>query len=317
MRAPLKLGRHMSPVGDPRFISRVLESFDAEPRDAKTLHVGDSGLSKELFQRRVLSSPEPLLVKHALSPARLASWSPENLRAFLGRQLGTLWITRGVADQGASRFEEISARDYADYLFDDQARAKADAADADPMYVSISKEFMRMLPDMARELGLDALIPRLYSRYPYAFLGPDQTISGLHFDSYHSLFTQVWGDKIFLLFPPADTPNLYPSKKYDWASTLSRVDLRQVESNRRAFPLLRRCTPYSARVATADLLWIPSGWFHFVYAMVPSFSVTFFLASPWRWLSYGIWEDWFKVALHHLGVLGRRHGCTCHEGSLS
>lgn len=293
-------------------MTEILRNFDAPPRDAKIIHADERGASKRIFQDQVLASREPLLVKNGLSSEPLKKWNPENLRAYLMRQPGSLWITRGVADQGDSRFEEISVRNYADYLFNEAVKID----EAEPMYVSISKEFMRILPDMAEELGLNRLIPPLYTQYPYAFLGPEKTISGLHVDDYHSLFTQIWGDKTFLLFPPTDTPNVYVSRKYDWASKLSLVDLRQIEANWANYPLIRECTPLMAQVSTGDLLWVPSGWFHFVYATRPSFSVTFFLASLWRWISHGIWEDWFKVALHHLGFLGRRHGCTCHEGNL-
>ena len=131
-------------------------------------------------------------------------------------------------------------------------------------------------------------------------------------DEYHSLFTQVWGDKVFVLVPPSDTPNVYVSEKYDWASRLSRVDLRQPEENRRNFPLISRCNPFIARVTDGDFLWVPSGWFHFVYAYAPSFSVTFFLSSFFQFITYGIWEDWGKVLLHRVGIYGRKNGCTCH-----
>jgi len=300
----------MGCVENSPFITRILENFDSPPRGVETLWLDEEGLSKALFRDCVLSSKVPLLVKRGLAPERLKKWNAENLTAHLARQPGKVWATRGVADQGSSHFEEVRVRDYARYLFDDDAKR----SEAEPIYVSISKEFMQMLPDMATELGLDRLIPPLYSQYPYAFLGPEDTVSGLHMDDYHSLFTQVWGNKIFVLIPPTDTPNVYVSQKYDWASKLSRVDLRQVEANRRDFPSIRGCTPFVAEVSTGDLLWTPSGWFHFVYATTPTFSVTFFLASPWRWATFGIWEDWFKVGLHRLGLLGRRHGCTCHEG---
>lgn len=298
----------MSPVDVSPFIARVLENFDSPPQRARTVQSDRRQLSRTFFRDRVLGSGEPLLVRNGLSPKALRSWSPESVKAFLAREPRRFWVTRGVADQGDSRFEEISAGEYARYLFDEKTRTN----EAEPIYLSISKEFMRILPDMLRELELDSVIPRAYARYPYAFLGPGKTVSGLHVDDYHSLFSQLWGHKVFLLFPPGDTSGIYLSKKYDWASKLSRIDLRQVASNRKTYPLLRGCTPFMAEVSSGDLLWIPAGWFHFVYATLPSFSVTVFLASPWRWLSHGIWEDWLKFGLHELGLVGRTHGCTCH-----
>jgi len=290
------------------FISRVLKNFDQEPQGCRVIDLTGKSLTKELFQNEILTSKMPVLMKKGVPPGPREKWSPENLKRYLKTREGNLWITRGVADQGQSQFEEISIRDYVDYLFDPENKNE----EQEPMYVSISKEFMQILPDMVKEFEINRLLPPLYSKYPYAWLGPERTVSGLHFDEYHSLFLQVWGNKTFLLFPPSNTSNLYLSEKYDWASKLSRVDLRQVESNRENFPLIRQCTPMKTDVADCDLLWIPSGWVHFVYANVPTFSVTFFLASFFRFITFGVWEDWIKLALHNIGIYGRKNGCTCH-----
>lgn len=290
------------------FISTILKNFDPEPQGCRVIDLTGKTLTGEFFQSEILTSKMPVLMRKGVPSGPREKWSPENLRRYLEVRDGKLWITRGVADQGESQFEEISIQNYLNYLFDPEERK----GDQEPMYVSISKEFMRMLPDMAKEFDINRLLPPFYSKYPYAFLGPEGTVSGLHFDDYHSLFVQAWGHKTFLLFPPSNSGNLYVSEKYDWASRLSRVDLRHIESNRENFPLIRDCTPLMTDVADGDLLWIPSGWFHFVYANVPTFSITFFLASFFRFITYGVWEDWIKVALHHIGIYGRRNGCTCH-----
>jgi hypothetical protein len=290
------------------FLSKILKNFDRAPQECSTIDLTGTIVNKEIFQTQILSSEVPILAKKAIPQVLCEKWSAQNLRTHLESRGGNLWITRGVADQGQSQFEEISIQNYLAYLFDLEKRKQ----DQEPMYVSISREFMQMLPDMVEEFGISQLLPPFYSKYPYAWLGPEGTVSGLHLDDYHSLFLQIWGSKSFILFPPSDTASLYVSDKYDWASKLSRVDLRQIEFNRSNFPSVRSCSPFVAEVGDSDLLWIPSGWFHFVYANAPTFSVTFFLANAFRFITHGIWEDWIKVLLHNLGIYGRKYGCTCH-----
>jgi hypothetical protein len=289
------------------FVSRILSNFNHPPEPCKSIDIAEKDLTRDFFQNEVLPSRIPVLVNGGVPGYARKEWTPEKLKQYLESRDETVWITRGVADQGTSNFEEISIQDFAKYLFNAKPNEEKE-----PMYVSISKEFMQILPDMVQEFGLDRLLPPLYSKYPYAFLGPQGTVSGLHCDEYHSLFMQVWGDKTFLLFDPSDTPNIYVSEKYDWASRLSMVDLRQIDHNRKHFPAIGKCRPRIARVTDGAFLWIPSTWFHFVYAHASSFSITFFLSAFFQSITYGIWEDRIKVFLHEIGIYGRKNGCTCH-----
>src|SRR5262245_20439160 len=98
----------MSPVDAAPFVARVLENFDSPPRRARAVRSDRGQLSGTFFRDRVLGSREPLLVRNGLSRKALTSWSPEGVEAFLAREPRRVWVTRGVADQGDSRFEQIS-----------------------------------------------------------------------------------------------------------------------------------------------------------------------------------------------------------------
>jgi hypothetical protein len=289
-------------------IDTVLSNFDAPARRCDVLEVDGAPLTRKSFGRDVLSSRAPVHVRRGIPQRHLERWNLESLTRYLQGREDTLWVIRGHAEQGGTNLVEISMKDYLAYLLSPEKRA----GDEEPLYVTISKEFMRILPDMAKELELDKLLPMLHSCDAYAFLGPERTVTGLHADTYHSLFYQVWGNKTFVLLPPASTPNVYVSQKYEWSTRLSRVNLESPEHNRAQFPRLRHCTPYVAEVSTGDMLWIPVGWFHYVYATEPSFSISFFLANFARTITYAIWENWIKRGLHQAGLFGRRHGCTCH-----
>jgi len=269
-------------------------------------------VTKEFFKKKILGSPAPILVKSGIPSSLLEKWSPQNLGNHLESQEGILWVIRGSAEQGGTNLVEIAVKDYLDYLKDPEKRKD----EKEPLYVTISKELMQMLPDMAREFEIKKQLPFLYSCDTYAFLGPEKTVTGLHADTYHSLFYQVWGHKIFLLFPPSNTSHVYLSEKYEWSTRLSQVDLKQVDYNRAHYPLIRQCNPVMVEVETGDILWIPVGWFHYVYATKPSFSISFFLANFFRTITYAVWEDWIKTGLHNIGLYGRRKGCTCHPNSI-
>lgn len=294
------------------YISSILRNFDREPEACQVIDSGSQSVTKEFFKKEVLGSSVPILLKGGIPQNSLERWNPQNLGNHLESQEGILWVIRGSAEQGGTNLEEISVKNYLAYLGDAEKRK----GETEPLYVTISKELMQMLPDMAKEFEIKKLLPLLYSCDTYAFLGPERTVTGLHADTYHSLFYQVWGHKIFLLLPPSDTSHVYLSEKYEWSTRLSRVDLKQVEYNLAHYPLIRRCTPLMVEVSTGDILWIPVGWFHYVYATEPSFSISFFLANFFRTITYAVWEDWIKTGLHNVGLYGRRKGCTCHPTSV-
>jgi ribosomal protein L16 Arg81 hydroxylase len=294
------------------FVASILQNFDHEPQACRVIDVGSQKVSRTFFKKEVLNSNVPVLLKGGIPQNLLQKWNAEKLVDHLKSQDGILWVIRGSAEQGGTNLVEISVKDYLSYLENEQKREE----ETEPLYVTISNELMQMLPDMAKEFEVKKLLPFLYSCDTYAFLGPDKTVTGLHADTYHSLFYQVWGHKFWILVPPSNTPDVYLSEKYEWSTRLSRVDLKQVEYNRAQYPFIRRCKPVLVEVNTGDILWVPVGWFHYVYSTKPSFSISFFLANFFRTITYAVWEDWIKTALHNAGLYGRKNGCTCHPTGL-
>lgn len=289
-------------------IDSVLSNFDAPPQICGALQVNGNDLTRKTFRNDILKSKIPVHVKGGIPKRHLERWNLENLTKHLEGRDDTLWVIRGHAEQGGTNLVGISVNDYLSYLLHAEKRT----GEEEPLYVTISKEFMSVLPNMEKEFEVNKLLPFLHSCDTYAFLGPEKTVTGLHADTYHSLFYQVWGGKVFVLLPPSSTPNVYVSQKYEWSTRLCRVNLEMPEDNRTHFPLLRRCTPFVAEISTGDMLFIPVGWFHYVYATEPCFSISFFLANFIRTITYAVWEDWIKAGLHQMGLYGRRNGCTCH-----
>lgn len=131
-----------------------------------------------------------------------------------------------------------------------------------------------------------------------AWFGPAGTVSPAHTDPHHNILAQVVGHKYIRLFPPWETPNLYPrgvgEDGVDMHNT-SQVDVglamrvleewdwedESADFPEEARPFAERFPRYSkadyqeALLAPGDCIYIPRGWWHYVRSLSTSFSVSF------------------------------------------
>jgi hypothetical protein len=99
---------------------------------------------------------------------------------------------------------------------------------ADRVYLAqwyILNEF----PELRNDFAIRSLWPGLRRTWEYTFIGPANTVTGVHYDFPNNWFCQVSGVKEFLLFPPDQTPNMCKSRKYDWGATLSDIDISRLD----------------------------------------------------------------------------------------
>ena len=103
----------------------------------------------------------------------------------------------------------------------------------------------------------------------------------LHFDALymHTQITQLYGAKTFFLYPPDQTPFLYPNP--EWPKS-SLVDIFSPDYNK--FPLYKNAKGVTVTVEHGETILFPKGWWHTTEMDSPSISLGRIQlnASNWR-----------------------------------
>jgi hypothetical protein len=137
--------------------------------------------------------------------------------------------------------------------------------------------------------------PELLSDFPppfvhgspstYLLLVGRDTATGTHYHPLqHALLCVVQGKKRVVMHRPADSQNLYPRSILRNDFHISRVDMRAPDLQR--FPKVVATRPVEATLEAGDALFIPVGWWHTVYGIGTTLSVSLFWGAPWRNLHF-------------------------------
>ena len=165
-------------------------------------------------------------------------------------------------------------------------------------------------PELRQDFAIRTLWPGLRSTWEYTFIGPADTVTGLHYDFPNNWFCQVTGLKEFLLFPQEQTPLLSKSRKYDWGATLSDVDITRLAEQPEIAERFAQAHGWYARVESGDALFVPRQTWHAVVSLRPSISLAVFGLTAWEVLRGGLPAQ-LRAGLHALGLYRKGH-CTCH-----
>lgn len=166
-------------------------------------------------------------------------------------------------------------------------------------------------PHLRKDFDIRQLWPGLRWTWEYVFIGPANTVTGLHYDFPNNWFCQVRGTKEFILFAPDQNEHLCPSQKYDWGATLSDVNISQLDKPSRERSAFQMAHGLYARVEAGDALFVPRRNWHAVVSLEPSISLAVFGLTPPEILIGGGKSE-AKNLLHKLGLY-RKGNCTCHK----
>jgi hypothetical protein len=177
-------------------------------------------------------------------------------------------------------------------------------------------DILEKFPALREALSIKSLWPdksmldRKFT-WEYIFMGPANTVTGLHNDFPHNWFVQFKGTKEFILFPPEQSPHLCAAKKYDWGATLSDINVSRLPQQAGELASFEKAKGIYARVEAGDALFIPSRTWHSVVSFEPSISLGMFGLTPWEVATGGAWatlRDW----AHHMHLYAWGN-CTCHQ----
>ncbi|XP_005344951.1 HSPB1-associated protein 1 isoform X1 [Microtus ochrogaster] len=90
-----------------------------------------------------------------------------------------------------------------------------------------------------------------------------------HLDSYGcNLVFQVQGRKRWHLFPPEDTPSLYPTRiPYEESSVFSKINV--VNPDFKRFPRFQKARRHTVTLSPGQVLFVPRHWWHYVESIDP------------------------------------------------
>ncbi len=101
----------------------------------------------------------------------------------------------------------------------------------------------------------------------YLWIGPQGTITHLHYDRVNVLHVVVRGAKKFILTPPDDGAFVY-----NHIGVFSEVDAVNTDVTRH--PLYASARKLEVTVSEGDAIFIPVGWWHYVEGLSPTLAVS-------------------------------------------
>jgi HSPB1-associated protein 1 len=112
------------------------------------------------------------------------------------------------------------------------------------------------------------------------WFGSTGASTACHMDSYGvNLVAQLHGAKRWVLFPPEDSPCLYPTRvPYEESSVFSAVNVASPDLGQH--PLFARAQPREVILRPGDILFVPRHWWHFVSVLEPAVNVNLWLPHP-------------------------------------
>ncbi|KAG1659181.1 Hypoxia-inducible factor 1-alpha inhibitor [Nymphon striatum] len=96
-------------------------------------------------------------------------------------------------------------------------------------------------------------------------IGPQKTVTPVHYDEQENFFAQLYGKKRCILFSPDKFECLYPYPVFHPHDRQSQVDFDDPDFSR--FPKFRDLIGYEATVKPGDVLYIPMYWWHYIESL--------------------------------------------------
>ncbi|MCH2132514.1 MAG: cupin-like domain-containing protein [Phycisphaerales bacterium] len=249
--------------------SAVTSSVDAG-RGSMTLNLSPlerrDELSPEEFLENYFRPRRPVVFRSFSNawPAR-EKWTLDYFRETYG-DISVPVYEEAFADSGASYGSTDDRMPFRDYL---------DLIDHEPTKKRLFLfNIFKYAPELCHDFDYPVFARKWATRHPFMFFGGETSHVDGHFDVdlSHVFLTQFHGTKRVVLYGPQWSSHLYRHK----FTVSHNVDLGNPDFER--YPRLLDAEGFECVIEHGDTVYMPSGWWHYVYYLTGGFSLA--LRSP-------------------------------------
>jgi hypothetical protein len=223
------------------------------------------------FRRNYLRTRRPIVLVGAQENWPARSWTIEGLRD----RIGSLEVRPVVLSEGHVHVdlkrglldERMPFRAFVDHL----------GGPPPPRY-SLPLQLVGPYSFLRQDLTIPRYcVGNVYTKINM-WIAARRTITDAHYDMMHNLLAQLQGARVVTLFPPSETPFMYPypMRTLHWHHSQVQVDAPDLSR----FPRFSQARAVRVELTPGDILFIPRGWWHQVEATEPSIAVNFFWLTP-------------------------------------
>lgn len=231
----------------------------------------------------------------------LKKWDPQffkkkfgNLEVILNYNLPDL--ISPYLHQAAGYFKTMSLADSIDFIAENDRCYIAQQEITDFVGLDLDFNFFNIVPKSEHKK----------TTYNSLWIGKN-TRSGLHYDYNDNFLVQIYGIKKVFLVAPEETKYLYPLPE-----NFTKTQVSPLEPDFKKFPKFKKATIWTGEIKPGEVLYIPRGWFHYIYSPNESISLNCwygdevntkeflisFYRSGWRtWIQFGkdfVWHGVLK-----------------------
>jgi hypothetical protein len=240
------------------------------------------------FRRRMAEARPFIVTGEATSWDACKRWNIDYFRSAAGhREVEVEVYPEHYFDFKPSRNVRMSMDEYLDLLV-------TSGASGVKHYLA-GRPIQRMLPELARDIPLpsffddelkEAFSPEQLQRRLMAmhvFIGRDCASPAHYHPWQQAILCQIHGKKRVVLYSPEQTPAMYARSWYRPHAFFSDVNFADLDYQQ--YPALRNAEPVECTLNAGEILFIPIHWWHVVFGLDLSASVTMFWDAPfgdWR-----------------------------------
>ncbi|MBB2487887.1 cupin-like domain-containing protein [Mitsuaria sp. WAJ17] len=137
-------------------------------------------------------------------------------------------------------------------------------AERGPVFYMQQKPAAETFPELLPDVGHASFVDLATLSQLNIWIGQRGSRIPMHYDSFDNLLVQVRGRKSVRLYPPSQTPYLYPG--LDGVDFASHVDPEQPDLQR--YPLFARAAgAMDFTLETGEMLYLPPFWWHSIRAL--------------------------------------------------